>query len=122
MVVALVVVLVRRRRARRALVPDATDLDGLDPQQVQVVAAVSGLVAALRDGRAAEPAGGHRDRAGRAGAGAAARALLTAERTLYGRRPPSADLVDEAVRDIDTVALQIRTAAEEAGASRGTRI
>ncbi|GAA4358827.1 transglutaminase family protein [Angustibacter luteus] len=121
-VVALVVLLVRRRRRRRALVPATADLDGLDPQQRQVVAAVSGLVAALRAaGRPSPPADTVTELAGRVPE-LRPRALLTAERTLYGRRPPPADLVDEAVRDIDTVALQIRTAAEEAGASRGTRI
>ena len=122
-VVALVVVLVRRRRRGRALVPEATDLwTGWTRNSGRWPPRSPGWSrrCARRVGRARQrtrspswPGGCRSCEPAR---------CLPRERTLYGRRPPSAALVEEAVRDIDTAALRIRTAAEEAGASRGTRI
>jgi transglutaminase-like putative cysteine protease len=103
-VVAVVLLLGRRRRALAL----PTDPASMDPLAWAVSSALTDLGGALREaGRGSPPAETVAELARRVPE-VAPRAFATAERTMYGRRLPSPELVDEAVRDLRTGARTIR--------------
>ena len=102
-----VLLLLRRRRRRRALALPP-DRGSMDPRAWAVSSALEELVGALAEaGRGSPPAETVAELARRVPE-VAARAFVTAERTMYGRRLPSQELVDEAVQDLRTGARTIR--------------
>ena len=89
LLVTAAVVWIGRRRRRRVPVPFA-DVGALDPQTARLVEALTGLQIALRAaGRGSPDAETLRELSGRVPE-VTPRAFATAERAIYGRRPPSA--------------------------------
>jgi hypothetical protein len=103
-VVAVVLLLGRRRRALAL----PTDPASMDPLAWAVSSALTDLGGALREAGRGSPPAETVAELGRRVPEVAPRAFATAERTMYGRRLPSPELVDEAVRDLRTGARTIR--------------
>jgi hypothetical protein len=90
------------------MVAAPADRGSMDPLAWAVRTALEELRAALKDaGRTARPAETVAE-LGRRVPEVSPRAFATAERAMYGRRLPSKDLVDEAVRDLQTGTRAIR--------------